>query len=668
MSRFTNPRIPFALASGLPNELGTVYYGEPNQDAISNPKVPYLDEALTTPASATQTLTAGGKLQQQLYLSGSYSIISNDKNGDLIEETLNYSPPDPETDVLNIALATFDNITDMVSGTTTGGQTITHALGQVYETLGYTTVNDGGAGRYVVTNDTANGYNLIDLGGSLTATLQTPAVAYNGMQFGMVSGYDTTAAAPDNYNELTQAIATALADEMPLFIPAGDYMVSDTIVIPHDFIFYGAGAKVTTFYPRIDFPFGAATEPKYIMADRINPGEPRPDANFYTVRRDFGVRNPGDYGLTANPYNHCGCYWARPGGGSEYTNLYLSDGAGENTLLVAPITPAQGGSGGTPVAHVFTNIWLANNRGAGLGRALNGLELLNAVSVTFNNLIVDYQSNEIDYSVGDTDGYGMKISGSYGCVFNTLNAEGNAKPFYFTSSQGCVINGGAVYRVGLGSSPSTDPDFAFAIESSKAGMPTLINFTRGQGYLESDGGGIATIRGGASLNIAQRISGDFGSFSYFNDNRTTLNDAYTEDTEFAGEAVNFTSAYHYYMSQTANSDFRPLTGVVSRTQLTSGVASFVDVTLRGAGSVVIVVRREDGSTGYAHVKTGIAVIATDTGAWIETDELFTNATYDIITTITASAGNLRINYSAPTATSIMEVYFTGSTLTNVDLN
>ena len=89
MSRYINTDIPFFKDDGTINSLGTVYFGLPNEDAKTNPKAPFLDEALTIPASTTQALTAGGKVQQKLYLDGGYSVITDDSDGVQIDEDLN---------------------------------------------------------------------------------------------------------------------------------------------------------------------------------------------------------------------------------------------------------------------------------------------------------------------------------------------------------------------------------------------------------------------------------------------------------------------------------------------------------------------------------------------------------------------------------------------------
>lgn len=85
---------PFFDANGAPLAFGTVYFGQPNQDAVSNPKVPYTDDTYGTPLSATQVLTIGGKFAQEVWLDGDYSIIIKDADDVQVAEYL--LVPEPE--------------------------------------------------------------------------------------------------------------------------------------------------------------------------------------------------------------------------------------------------------------------------------------------------------------------------------------------------------------------------------------------------------------------------------------------------------------------------------------------------------------------------------------------------------------------------------------------
>lgn len=85
---------PFFDANGAPLAFGTVYFGEPNQDAVTNPKVPYTDDTLGTPLSATQVLTIGGKFAQEIWLDGDYSIVIKDADDVQVAEYM--LVPEPE--------------------------------------------------------------------------------------------------------------------------------------------------------------------------------------------------------------------------------------------------------------------------------------------------------------------------------------------------------------------------------------------------------------------------------------------------------------------------------------------------------------------------------------------------------------------------------------------
>ena len=91
MSRFINPDLPFFLSNGELNSLGVVYFGVENQNAKAAPRVPFSDEALTTPTTATQALNAGGKFAQDIFLGDTpYSMIVDDADGVQVYEVLSY--------------------------------------------------------------------------------------------------------------------------------------------------------------------------------------------------------------------------------------------------------------------------------------------------------------------------------------------------------------------------------------------------------------------------------------------------------------------------------------------------------------------------------------------------------------------------------------------------
>lgn len=84
MSRFSNPWPQFIGPNGQPYDSGRVYFGEPNEDPLSFPKVPYQDAGFTIPLGSTQILNDEGAFETPLFLNGTYSLSLFDKKGNFI--------------------------------------------------------------------------------------------------------------------------------------------------------------------------------------------------------------------------------------------------------------------------------------------------------------------------------------------------------------------------------------------------------------------------------------------------------------------------------------------------------------------------------------------------------------------------------------------------------
>lgn len=153
-------------------EAGYIYIGEAGQNAEVAPITVYSDSAYQYPiAQPIRTLgglpVVSGTPVQIFTERESYSILVRNKYGSLIRSNANASDGLAEYFTLYYV---FSSVADMVAGTTVGGVTVTPVLGYKYSTLGQTSVNDGGQAEYVVTSDTPNGFDKIDLGGGFTAT------------------------------------------------------------------------------------------------------------------------------------------------------------------------------------------------------------------------------------------------------------------------------------------------------------------------------------------------------------------------------------------------------------------------------------------------------------------------------------------------------------------
>ncbi len=143
---------PFFDANGAPLAFGTVYFGQPNQDAVTNPKVPYTDDTFGTPLSATQELTIGGKFAQEVWLNGDYSIVI--KDADDVQVAEYRLVPDPEGG------AAWGGITGTLSAQTD----LQTALNAKMPLLTYT----GNAGKLFRVNDAETAAELVQFGPPLS--------------------------------------------------------------------------------------------------------------------------------------------------------------------------------------------------------------------------------------------------------------------------------------------------------------------------------------------------------------------------------------------------------------------------------------------------------------------------------------------------------------------
>ncbi len=144
------------------------------------------------------------------------------------------------TTVGNTTGYVFANTSTMASLTTTGSESITVYLGLKLSTLGFTTAGDGGHADYIVTNDTPNGRDIIDLGGGFSATLVLADHA-NCLQFGAIKTEWGTSPQPDSTDAINAALVYAEANRISCFLPGGFYFASQ-IDVPRGSKFFGAGA------------------------------------------------------------------------------------------------------------------------------------------------------------------------------------------------------------------------------------------------------------------------------------------------------------------------------------------------------------------------------------------------------------------------------------------
>lgn len=127
---------------------------------------------------------------------------------------------------------TFDTVADMKNSTNL-------VNGSYAQTLGFHSINDGGGAIYKITNSgTANEMDVIAVG-SLFANL-CHVSNINIKQFG-AHGDGVT----DDTDEIGAALAYAKLYNLPVFVPAGEYLVSDEYDIDFSLNLYGEGKNTS---------------------------------------------------------------------------------------------------------------------------------------------------------------------------------------------------------------------------------------------------------------------------------------------------------------------------------------------------------------------------------------------------------------------------------------
>jgi len=156
IAQFLNPFPQHTDLDGNPNAFYTVYFGEPNQDPIANPKAPFSDKGLNTPLATKQILTTAGAYAQDIFLDGAYSIRIETPLGSLWRETPSFEG------VQFVDFIDSFTVTSMIADAALN-------VGDFVSTVGYLTAGDGGDNTYQIVasgTGTDDGGSFIDLSGS----------------------------------------------------------------------------------------------------------------------------------------------------------------------------------------------------------------------------------------------------------------------------------------------------------------------------------------------------------------------------------------------------------------------------------------------------------------------------------------------------------------------
>lgn len=235
------------ISKGRPVFNGSIYVGEPdldpkivaNQKTLTARQEDGTEVAIAQPVSTNNggyAVDSNGNIVL-LLVDGNYAIRIDDKGDNLVYKQANVLKGTPLTiEKLGIYTSlTFDNVADLKSGTLPDGTTVVRSVGDTGETLGYTTVNDGGNGKYVIsastgTDDGGKRIDLTDGSGLQAQLIINGSVSVN--QFGSIGDGLTN-------NSIAWANADALG--VDLTVSNGSHAISIPITIENKIKFFNGG-------------------------------------------------------------------------------------------------------------------------------------------------------------------------------------------------------------------------------------------------------------------------------------------------------------------------------------------------------------------------------------------------------------------------------------------
>lgn len=214
MTRFINPWEQFTDEEGKPYADAKVFFGEPDQDPVANPKAPFSQAnfAAISKLATTQTLDKKGMFETAIFLNGDYSVSLFDSAGNFIRT-------DPR--LSGLTLASPANLTELRALT---GQ----SDGDSIVVLGHTEAGDGGGGIWFFklgSSGTDNDGTIVD------------DDAVSGQWFRIFSGEHNVqwygakgdGVADDTVGALAANAATLVGVTLALYWPAGVYLVDENI-------------------------------------------------------------------------------------------------------------------------------------------------------------------------------------------------------------------------------------------------------------------------------------------------------------------------------------------------------------------------------------------------------------------------------------------------------
>lgn len=185
-----------------------------------------------------------------LLVDGAYAMAVDDRNDNQKYFFDNVLAGEPITfdNLGTYASLTFNTIADLKTGTLADGSTVVRSVGDTGDTLGYTTVNDRGDGKYFISESTGvdDGGLRIDLtdGSGLQAQL-IKGDELNLRQFGGFGTYTDD----DSISFINMLLAYE-ETKIPVYAPHGAYNISQSIDLPDGLVMRGDGAPIIATFPQ----------------------------------------------------------------------------------------------------------------------------------------------------------------------------------------------------------------------------------------------------------------------------------------------------------------------------------------------------------------------------------------------------------------------------------
>ena len=445
--------------------------------------------------------------------------------------------------------------------------------------------------------------------GAVTTTVQAKLRQYVSVKdFGAVGDGVT-----DDYDAILAAISINSGSNLSVFFPAGTYAIRQKLtLIGNNIKLYGEAGKASRIIPHSSYV--APASPDYLFSTKVSWSF---DFNFFIEISDltFG----------ADKVTNLGAINFAAGGGSSITNSYIYDGgAGAITCKIYA------------VAATFTSVYVGTSdaipvHSVGMQVSGNGL--------TFNGCTVDYCSNVLGM-------YAILFNACTSAVFNGMSLEGNKCPIYSSNSGGVTFVAAEIYRLGKGSTPSTDPDIVVVADTNINNCPTFINSLVWYGYNYADGGGILKI----GVTIFDILKNSIG---YFNLNAVSPSTIF-QNVDFRGySSLNMKlvapSIDSSFLTTSAMSYGSNVVKVLDVTPIAAGASGSFDVLFKSAGLVLITATRAD-SQLYGQTILGIFSGSFDAATFTEISRNSVGASYNYISTVVARTSNsgLTITWDAST--------------------